>query len=150
MRYISDKSYRENQNTHFMFSNIFPKIAPFMRECRKIRCSKKSHKWRHNMAHTLGMLDKQGYTHSHAHVPGHPHTHARPHRKVCNTYCFSTAKMILETLCVPSALSVLYFVIESSTWPSVSSESAVYSKRCAFLSAWNINYSLLNEGVLDF
>jgi hypothetical protein len=27
---ISDKSCRENQNTHFMFNNIFPKIVPFM------------------------------------------------------------------------------------------------------------------------
>jgi len=26
-----DKSYRENQNTHFMFSNFFPKIVPFVR-----------------------------------------------------------------------------------------------------------------------
>jgi len=31
MRNVSDKSCRENQNTHFVFNNIFPKIAPFMR-----------------------------------------------------------------------------------------------------------------------
>jgi hypothetical protein len=31
MRNVSDKSCRENQNTHFMFSNVFPKIVPFMR-----------------------------------------------------------------------------------------------------------------------
>ena len=29
MRNVSDKSCRENQNTHCMFSNIFPKIMPF-------------------------------------------------------------------------------------------------------------------------
>jgi len=28
-------SYRENQNTHFVFSEYFPKILPFMRECGK-------------------------------------------------------------------------------------------------------------------
>jgi len=28
---ISDKSCRENQNTHFMFNNLFMKIVPFMR-----------------------------------------------------------------------------------------------------------------------
>jgi len=28
---VSDKSYRENQNTHFMFNNFFSKIVPFMR-----------------------------------------------------------------------------------------------------------------------
>jgi len=25
------QSSRENQNTHFMFNNVFPKIVPFMR-----------------------------------------------------------------------------------------------------------------------
>jgi hypothetical protein len=30
MRNVSDKSCRENQNTHFWFSNIFPKIVPFV------------------------------------------------------------------------------------------------------------------------
>jgi hypothetical protein len=27
MRNVSDKSYRENQNTHFMFSNLFENCA---------------------------------------------------------------------------------------------------------------------------
>ena len=31
MRNVSDKSCRENQNTHFVFSNIFTKIVPFVR-----------------------------------------------------------------------------------------------------------------------
>jgi len=31
MRNVSDKSYRENQNTHFIFNNFFPYIVPFMR-----------------------------------------------------------------------------------------------------------------------
>jgi hypothetical protein len=31
MRNVSDKSCRENQNTHFVFGNFFPKIVPFMR-----------------------------------------------------------------------------------------------------------------------
>jgi len=31
MRNISDKSCRENQNTHFVFSDFFPNIVPFMR-----------------------------------------------------------------------------------------------------------------------
>jgi len=33
---ISDKSYRENQNTHIMFNNFFFLIMPFMRYCIKI------------------------------------------------------------------------------------------------------------------
>jgi hypothetical protein len=28
---VSDKCCRENQSTHFMFSNFFPKIVPFIR-----------------------------------------------------------------------------------------------------------------------
>jgi len=31
MRYISERNYRENQNTHFVFSNLFSKIVLFMR-----------------------------------------------------------------------------------------------------------------------
>jgi hypothetical protein len=31
MRNILDKSCRENENTHFIFNNIFPKFVPFMR-----------------------------------------------------------------------------------------------------------------------
>ena len=31
MRNVSDKICRENQNTHFIFNNFFPKIVPFMR-----------------------------------------------------------------------------------------------------------------------
>jgi hypothetical protein len=33
---VSDKSCRENQNTHFMFNTSFPKIVPFMRKHGKI------------------------------------------------------------------------------------------------------------------
>jgi hypothetical protein len=29
--HASDESCRENQNTHFMLNNVFPKIVPFMR-----------------------------------------------------------------------------------------------------------------------
>ena len=31
MRSVSDKSCRENQNTHFVFNNFSPKIVPFLR-----------------------------------------------------------------------------------------------------------------------
>jgi len=36
MRNVSDKIYRENQNTRFTFSNCFLKIVPFMRWCWKL------------------------------------------------------------------------------------------------------------------
>jgi hypothetical protein len=35
MRNVSDKSYTQNQNTHFIFSNNFPKVVPFMRYVEK-------------------------------------------------------------------------------------------------------------------
>jgi len=31
MRNVSDKSCRENQNTHFVFNNLFSNTMPFMR-----------------------------------------------------------------------------------------------------------------------
>ena len=47
------------------------------------------------MAHTRCMLDKEDYTPAHARAG----THMRAHtcRQICNTYCFSTAKMISRT-----------------------------------------------------
>jgi hypothetical protein len=37
MRYVLDKHYWENQNTHFMFNKFFPpKIMPFMRMWKNI------------------------------------------------------------------------------------------------------------------
>ena len=41
--------------------------------------SQRGRKWRHNMAHTLCNLDKQGYTPTHAQVPQHSHTHTHTH-----------------------------------------------------------------------
>ena len=35
MRKVSDKSFRENQNTHFAYYIFSQKILPFMRECEK-------------------------------------------------------------------------------------------------------------------
>jgi hypothetical protein len=51
MRNVSDKSYKENQNTHFVFSNFFPKISPFMRKCGAGQGTY------NNMAHAHCMLD---------------------------------------------------------------------------------------------
>jgi len=48
MRNVSDKSYRENQNTHFIFNNFFSKNVPFMRQCGKILYSRTGHAWQHD------------------------------------------------------------------------------------------------------
>jgi hypothetical protein len=34
MRKISSKFCRKNQNTHFILSEYFPEIVPFMRKCQ--------------------------------------------------------------------------------------------------------------------
>jgi len=36
MSNVSDESCRENQNSYFMFKNIFFKIMSFMRQCGKV------------------------------------------------------------------------------------------------------------------
>ena len=36
MRNVSDKSCKENPNTHFVFSYFFSKILPFMGKCGNI------------------------------------------------------------------------------------------------------------------
>ena len=104
MRSVSNKSCRENQNTHFMFSYLFPKIVPFMRYCRKIWGSQRAHKWRHNMARMRFMLDKESYTHAHAlprirasirtHASARAHTHA--HRQTYTIYCFPRQQLLRE------------------------------------------------------
>jgi hypothetical protein len=35
MKNVSDKSCRENQNTHFIFNKYFPKIVPFLDNVEK-------------------------------------------------------------------------------------------------------------------
>ena len=82
MRNILDESCRKNQNTHFTFSTFFPKIVPFMRKCRKIWCSQEDRKWRHSMAHTRCMLNKQGYVNARTRTRAHPRTRARAHTHI--------------------------------------------------------------------
>jgi hypothetical protein len=36
MKNVSNKSYKENENTHFTFIEVFTKIVPFMTYCGKI------------------------------------------------------------------------------------------------------------------
>jgi hypothetical protein len=56
MRNVSDKGCRENQNTHFMFHKLLPKIVSFMRWCAKIWYSHPGHRWQYN-----NVLDNRGY-----------------------------------------------------------------------------------------
>jgi hypothetical protein len=64
MRNVVDKFVAEKSKHTFYLQQHFSKIVPFMRQFWKIWWSQKGHNWRHNMAHAICMLDKQGYTHA--------------------------------------------------------------------------------------
>ena len=76
---VSDESCTENQNTHFIFSNLFPRIVPFMSWCGKIWYSRTAHRWQYNTAHVLLKLGNEGNTHT---------------LRMCNTHYFPTASNV--------------------------------------------------------
>ena len=45
IRKFWDKCCRENQNAHFLCTNIFPKLVRFVRYCGKIWQSQTDHRW---------------------------------------------------------------------------------------------------------
>jgi hypothetical protein len=47
IRNVSDKSCRENQNTHFMFSHFFPKIVPLNEKMWKNMVERSDHRWQY-------------------------------------------------------------------------------------------------------
>ena len=81
-RNVSDKSCRENQNIHFMFSMCFSEGRNVYEIMWKNMVQTDRHWWKHNTQHAHCMLDNQGYKH-------------RP--RLCNTYCLSTATMVART-----------------------------------------------------
>jgi len=66
MKNVSDKSCRENQNTHFVFSNFFSRIVSFM---EKILWSGAGHRLQYGArALQAGHLMLQTHTHTHTHT----------------------------------------------------------------------------------
>jgi hypothetical protein len=59
MKTVADKSYRENQNTHFISNNVFLNIVLFMRYVEKY--GRDGEATDDNTAHVLFMLTNQGY-----------------------------------------------------------------------------------------
>jgi hypothetical protein len=82
MRNVSDKSCRENQNTHIMFNTFFFSL----KSCRLWDNVEKFDRTRQatvdNMTHARCMLDNEGYQHT---------------LRMCNTYCFSSATVVTRT-----------------------------------------------------
>jgi len=61
---VSDKSCRENRNTHFMFNKFFPPKIGHLRDNLKKKYCREGHATDNNMAHARCMLDTQGYKHT--------------------------------------------------------------------------------------
>jgi ABC-type Zn2+ transport system substrate-binding protein/surface adhesin len=55
-----------------------------------------SHTLTHTHTHTHSHTHTLTHTHSHPHTHTHTLTHTHTHR-ICNTYCFSTAKIVART-----------------------------------------------------
>jgi hypothetical protein len=103
MRNVLNESCKENQNTHFVFSNFFPPenravneimskymvetSRPQMTICRRIAC------W---ISKATRAKAYENVLHPQPH-PHPPRTHARTQthtHRTCNTYCFSTARVV--------------------------------------------------------
>ena len=70
------------QKTHFMVSSVLPKIMPFMRERGEMWLGQTGRRRQYNTTHAFCMLDNWVYKHT---------------RRICNTYCFSTATLVART-----------------------------------------------------
>jgi hypothetical protein len=81
MRNVSDKSYKENQNTHFVFSDCIPNIVPFLSYVPKYGRARQATDINIFICrkYEICMLDKLGYRHTFIKY---------------NTYCFCTAKLV--------------------------------------------------------
>jgi hypothetical protein len=90
MRNVSDRSYRENQNTHLIFGKGFFLNNSFYEIMREKYC-------REGQATD----DKMEHAHCKHDIPMATDTHS----EYGNTYCFSTAGMVLRTI-----LNVTLFV----------------------------------------
>jgi hypothetical protein len=81
MRNVSDKSWTENQNTHFVFSNFFSlKYYCIWNSLEKYGSAIQVTD--DNMAHAHCVLNTKGY---------------KPTLRTCNIYCFSTTPMVGRT-----------------------------------------------------
>ena len=76
MRNVFNKLCRENQNTHFMFSNFFPKFVPFEKIAR-IWWSQRGRRWQYGGA--LHAAWVRLHARKHKPAPVHPYADACTH-----------------------------------------------------------------------
>ena len=77
---IAGKICRENPNAHFMSKNFSKNRTVYEITCKNI--VRAEHATYDNMGHVRCMLGTSGYKHT---------------LRICNNYCFSTAKMVART-----------------------------------------------------
>ena len=121
MRNVIDKSCWENQHTHFMFNNFFPKIAPFFDKVEKYGGARGAINdvtmWRI----CLAWISKATCTHAHVQSTRsgtytYVRTRTRTHRQICNTYRFSTATIIREIVLMLRYTYIACLVLNTETF----------------------------------
>jgi hypothetical protein len=137
------KSCREKQNTHFQFSDFFPKIVPFLDKAEKCGGARGTT----NYVTIWGIrvacwISEATCTRPSARAPPHTHvrTHAHTQTDICNTYCFTTATMthcyVIRTLAVFFKLHVS--VRSSNLYRKISDLQScfIYCSNVTIFSIW--------------
>ena len=117
MRNVSDRVV-ENQNPHFMFSNVFRKSCRLWGNVEKYRTAGQATD--DNMGHAHCVLNTEGYKHR---------------LTLSNTYCFSTARMFAQTRlnitlyvhCLPFFFIYLYKFTSQWMKQCISGPQFIYS-----------------------
>ena len=111
-------SCRENQNTHFMFSTVFPKTVPFMRKCPNMWWRQRGFSWQYCGAlHAVYVrLHARKHAHTRTHTPKYVIVIAFPHQQ----WFPERASELRDTY-----IAFLVFVVVFYVLPDVSEEPAV-------------------------
>ena len=102
MRNVLDKRCRENENTHFIFSNVFRKWHRLWDNVEKYSVDRGARNdvttWRIRVACWISKSIRT-YSHARVHAPVYPHARTRKHAHTDQyvTHCLSTATMVSWT-----------------------------------------------------
>jgi len=92
MRNVSGKSYKENQNTRFMFNSFSENHAVYEIIWKNMVVPDRPQITMYNTAHALCVLDNEDHRHT---------------LRICNTYCFSTATIVTRTRLIVTCIRKL-------------------------------------------
>jgi hypothetical protein len=116
MRNVSNNSCRENQNKHFMFSNVFPENHTVYDTVEKFGGARGAINdvaiWRKRVAWWISMATRTD-RYCHAHVLRHTHGRVLTHTNKYITHCFSTVTMICERASILLYTYVILFIFHA-------------------------------------